>query len=155
MKLTPVSETAKAPVYGSNDAACFDLHADIQGRDIVMRSECNSEYEYKIKDRLVIPPNMRALIPTGFIFGIPTGYCMKIFSRSGMTWGFGIITLNAPAIIDSDYTKETFVVLYNTTEDNFIINQGDRIAQAELSPVTRCEFESLGIRVDGFGSTGK
>jgi dUTP pyrophosphatase len=135
LKLTPTSDTAVPPVYGSDFAACFDLHADV-------------------KETVTIKPFQRVLIPTGFIFHIPDGYQMKINPRSGLAWKYGITILNAPATIDSDYNNETFVVLYNAGEDDFYVSHGDRIAQAELVKVNRVKLDSKGVRFGGFGSTG-
>jgi dUTP pyrophosphatase len=134
-KMTPTSDTSVPPVYGSDFAACFDLHANL---------------DHPVN----MSPGQRALIPTGFIFHIPDGYQMKINPRSGSAWKHGITVLNAPATIDSDYNDETFVVLYNAGECDFTVLHGDRIAQAEIVPVHRVNLKSLGERKGGFGSTG-
>lgn len=141
------------PVYGSEYAACFDLRADLKGRVVKILGETYSEI-HRIRNGFTLLPNTRALIPTGFIFGIPAGYRMNLVSRSGLSWKSGIIVLNAPAVIDEDYVDETFVVVHNTSSEPFVIEHGMRICQAEINPVYRVELNSLGERESGFGSSG-
>lgn len=152
LKLTPVSDTAVYPTYGTDQAACFDLCADIKGRWV--QGSGGSLSVRCSNGEMVLNPSKRYLIPTGFIFGIPDGYQMKINPRSGLAWKNGITVLNAPATIDSDYTDETFVILHNTSCESFTIEHGMRIAQAELVKVNRVNLGSLGKREGGFGSTG-
>ncbi len=142
------------PVYGSDKAACFDLKADLKGRDIKICTEKGFKEVCYNGLGIVLEKGERVLIPTGFIFGIPDGFRMNIVSRSGLSWKSGIIVLNAPGVIDEDYVDETFVVVHNTSPEPFIIEHGDRIAQAEINPVYRVELDSLGERESGFGSSG-
>lgn len=143
------------PTYGSDKAAAFDLRADLEGRDIKVMWDGGSYTVKGSSGKLILEPNARVLIPTGFVFGIPEGYQMNIYSRSGLTWKNGIIVLNAPALIDFDYKDETFVVLYNSSSNPFVIEHGMRVAQAAINPVHRVELGSLGERKGGFGSSGK
>lgn len=151
-------ESIIKPLYGTDYAACFDLKADIKGRcikyknDMGLRSGSVSFDDTDTSYRL--DAGERALIPTGFIFNIPAGFRMNIVPRSGLAWNHGITIMNDPATIDSDYTDETFVIVWNTTDSSFTINHGDRIAQAEINPVYRVELDSLGERDGGFGSSG-
>ncbi len=148
------------PIYGSDKAACFDLKADLKGRVIDYKNdhtdgssgccEMNNSQDTVFK----LETGERVLIPTGFIFDIPEGFVMNIVSRSGLSWRNGVIVLNAPAKIDEDYADETFVILHNTSSEPFVIEHGDRVAQAELIPVYRVELESFGERKGGFGSSG-
>lgn len=154
INLEKLTETAVYPSYGTSKSACFDISADIQNRTISMRNEKNQPFEYEIKNKLTIPPHWRALIPTGFIWHLKEGYELNFLSRSGQSWKNGVIVLNAPAVIDEDYVQESFVVLHNTTDDHFVVEQGQRIAQGKVSPVIRVDFESGGDRSGGFGSTG-
>jgi dUTP pyrophosphatase len=156
IKLERLTETAQEPTYGSDHAACFDIRADIEGREVTASwGDLTDASTRNSIGEAILYPDERILIPTGFVFHIPEGYQLKINPRSGLAWRSGITVLNAPATIDSDYKGELFVVLYNTSGETFTINHGDRIAQAELMPAIRCDFESLGERKGGFGSSGK
>lgn len=145
------------PVYGSDFAACFDIKADITKRKIKYfkaNGESSSEILSGRFSSFRLEPQERILVPTGFVFGIPEGFRMNLVSRSGLSWNEGVIVLNAPATIDHDYKQETFVIVYNTSSEPFIIDHGMRICQAEINPVYRVELESIGERTSGFGSTG-
>lgn len=107
---------------------------------------------------LSIDPGGRALIPTGlYIEGIETGVEAQIRSRSGLALKKGVIVLNSPATIDSDYTGELGVILANTGNEPFRVLQGDRIAQLVFTPVLiisdTTDKEERGD--GGFGHTGK
>ncbi len=104
------------------------------------------------------------LIPTGLYFEIPKGYEIQIRSRSGLALIQGLIVLNQPGTVDSDYRGEIKVIIHNTNSKEEIIQSGDRIAQAVLCPVFQAEFEEVSSLdqlqestrgEDGFGSTGK
>lgn len=154
INLIKLTESAQAPVYATEKSACFDVSADILNREITFMSNSNEKRKYEIKDALTIPPQYRVLIPTGFIWKLSEGYELNFLSRSGNTWKNGIIVLNSPAVIDEDYDKESFVILYNASNEYFRVEQGQRIAQGKVSRVERCGFESGGERLGGFGSTG-
>ncbi len=109
----------------------------------------------------MVPAKHTIAISTGLILDIPVGYSVRIHPRSGLAYKKGITLLNAEGIIDSDYTDELKILLYNTSNMDFIIQHGDRIAQGELvknldyvieecynAPVQKTD------RVGGFGSTG-
>jgi len=169
LKLIPIHDQLEeymAPVYSSEEAACFDIKADIKGRSIKIANE-NNIIETTLPDsdldRFILEPYHRALIPTGFIFVIPHGYSMRLHPRSGHSWKHSIALMNGEGIIDSDYSLETFALLVNRSRDEFIINHGDRIAQGEIVPNNRTTFEVLEVgtpfnnttnRRGGFGSTG-
>lgn len=148
LKLTQ-AEASKAnledilPTYGSDKAAAFDLRCDLKGRSFMTYDQ----------EKYCLQPKQTLLVPTGFVFGIPDGFQMNIYSRSGLTLKNGVVVKNAPAVVDSDYTDETFVILYNSSEEVFVVEHGMRIAQAALNPVYRVDLESLGSRNGGFGST--
>jgi len=147
-------ESIIKPVYGTDYAACFDLKADIKGREIKFKyGGLDDSYPMDKYESYMVVGGECTLIPTGFIFDIPAGFRMNIVPRSGLAWKHGVTIMNAPATIDSDYTDETFVIVWNTTDEPFTINHGDRIAQAEINPVYRVELDSLGERDGGFGST--
>ena len=148
LKLKRLTETAKLPIYATDGAACFDLHADIP-EDAGMYSSI-----------VEIPGGGSEIIATGLAFEIPRGYCVRIYSRSGHGFNYGVRLANAVGIIDSDYRGEVFVKLHNDHRLPFVVRHGDRIAQAELAMVIRAQFyesESLSETargVGGFGSTG-
>jgi dUTP pyrophosphatase len=156
IKLERLTETAQEPTYGSDHAACFDIRADIEGREVTLYPPWNMEYfDDDVADGVVIPAGWRAKIPTGFIWHLESGYELNILPRSGNSLKHGITLSNAMAVIDEDYDKETFVILHNTSMEPFTIRHGDRMAQGRVSKVIRCDFESLGERKGGFGSSGK
>lgn len=137
IKIKKLNSDAKIPIYGNEHAAGFDLYAS------------------ETKELL---PGEHAMIATGIALEIPEGKCMFIWDRSGMG-SKGIHRF--AGVIDSDYRGEIKVILCNHTKNNFIINKGDRIAQAVIQDYYSAEF----IEVDqlsesqrgekGFGSTGQ
>jgi dUTP pyrophosphatase len=106
-------------------------------------------------------PGAHALVPTGLRFEIPPGYEMQVRPRSGLAAKFGVTVLNSPGTIDSDYRGEVQVILVNHGASPFVINHGDRIAQAVIAPVIQACFaasDALGGTErgeGGFGSTGE
>jgi len=102
-----------------------------------------------------------SLIPTGLAVAFSDDYEIQIRPRSGLAAKKNISVLNTPGTIDSDYRGEIKVIIYNHGNDDFIINNGDRIAQIILSPVIKMELEETDDLPDtlrgerGFGSTGK
>ena len=113
-----------------------------------------------LSESLVIKPGRSALVPTGLYLEIPSGYEVQVRSRSGLALKNGIIVLNSPGTIDSDYRGEIKVILMNLSSEDFIINDNDRIAQLVLSKYEKAELV-LSDELDqtergsgGFGSTG-
>lgn len=107
----------------------------------------------------VVPAHGRVLIPTGMFVAIPKGYEIQVRPRSGLALKKGITVLNTPGTIDSDYRNEIGIILFNTTDEEFIVNPGDRIAQIVLNKVEQInwiEVDELNEtdRADGFGHTG-
>ena len=113
------------------------------------------------EDKIVIKPNKSALVPTGLSVAIPNDTEIQIRPRSGLAAKSSISVLNTPGTIDSDYRGELKVILFNHGDKEFIINNGDRIAQMVLVPILKVQFEEVQdlpetIRGSGgFGSTGK
>ena len=113
------------------------------------------------KKTINIEPKSSSLIPTGLSVAFPKDYEIQIRPRSGLAAKNNITVLNTPGTIDSDYRGEIKVIIYNHGNDNFVINNGDRIAQMILAPIIKMELEETinlpeTIRgKDGFGSTGK
>ena len=103
----------------------------------------------------------RMLISTGLHMEIPTHYEVQIRPRSGLALKHGVTILNAPGTIDSDYRGIVGIILYNSSDQDFHIRHGDRVAQMVVAPVQQSNFSlkvSLGEThrgQDGFGSTGK
>ena len=114
-----------------------------------------------IKKPIKVKSKTSSLIPTGLAVAFPEDYEIQIRPRSGLAAKKNIGVLNSPGTIDSDYRGEIKVIIYNHGEEDFIINNGDRIAQMVLTPIIKMELEettnlSNTIRgKGGFGSTGK
>ena len=110
---------------------------------------------------VIIKPNSSDLIPTGLQVAIPEEFEIQIRPRSGLAAKESIGVLNSPGTIDSDYRGELKIILFNHGKEDFIINNGDRIAQMVLVPIIKMEFEEVDSLPDtvrgqgGFGSTGK
>ena len=110
---------------------------------------------------LTLQPLQRALVPTGLFVEIPAGYEIQIRPRSGLAIKHGITCLNSPGTIDSDYRGEIKIILINLSDEEQVINPGDRIAQMIVQKVERAEFENVEILNEtaraggGFGHTGK
>ena len=110
---------------------------------------------------MVLPPGKTVIVPTGIVADIPTGYEIQVRPRSGLAAKNGITVLNTPGTIDSLYKDEIKVILHNTSNVDFYIQDGMRIAQFVPAPVLKGLFESVGTlktegnRGGGLGSTGK
>lgn len=120
-------------------------------------------YDLKSSVDIIVESNKRVLVPTDIRIDIPFGYVGYIMTRSGLAFKNGIVVLNAPGVVDSGYKGELKVLLHNFSEDNFIIKQGDRIAQLVIQEIKTCNFikgevystNNQSERNDkGFGSTG-
>jgi len=114
-----------------------------------------------LKNSVILKPKTSSLIPTGISVAFSENYEIQIRPRSGLAAKNNITVLNTPGTIDSDYRGEIKVIIYNHGDTNFIINNGDRIAQMILCPVIKMTLEETNdlpetIRGEGgFGSTGK
>ena len=114
-----------------------------------------------LKDPVTIKPKSSELISTGISVAIPEDTEIQIRPRSGLAAKSNISVLNTPGTIDSDYRGELKIILFNHSADDFVVNNGDRIAQMVLMPVLKASFEEVEnlpntIRgTGGFGSTGK
>lgn len=129
------------PKYETKNSAGMDLRANI-------------------KEGIIIRPLDRALIPTGLHIALPEGYEAQIRPRSGLALKKGITCLNTPGTIDSDYRGDVGVILANISQEDFVVNPGDRIAQMIINKVERAEFELVESLDEtergegGFGHTG-
>ncbi len=114
-----------------------------------------------IKETINLEPKTSYLVPTGLSVAFSKDYEIQIRPRSGLAAKNNVSVLNTPGTIDSDYRGEIKVIIYNHGIHNFIIKNGDRIAQMILTPVIKMELEETHdlpetIRdAGGFGSTGK
>ncbi len=114
-----------------------------------------------IDKSITLKPFERRLIPTGIKIELPIGYEAQIRPRSGLAYKNGISVLNSPGTIDSDYRGDVGVILINLSKENFVISNGDRIAQMVIAKHEYPVFiESTELNISergdgGFGSTGK
>ena len=117
--------------------------------------------DVKSVEDIVIPARGRALVHTGLVMLLPPMYEAQVRPRSGLALKSGITVLNTPGTIDSGYRGEVGVILFNTTDVDFPVKKGDKVAQLVIAPVTQPAIEETDL-VDetdrgagGFGSTGK
>ncbi|MBD8387225.1 dUTP diphosphatase [Dysgonomonas sp. BGC7] len=114
-----------------------------------------------ITDSIILKPLERVLVPTGLFLELPQGYEAQIRPRSGLAFKHGLTVLNSPGTIDADYRGEIRVILVNLSNDEFVINDGERICQmviAAHSQVEWIEVEEINETergTGGFGHTGK
>ena len=114
-----------------------------------------------LEEPILVKPLQRALVPTGLFMELPEGYEAQIRPRSGLAVKHGITVLNSPGTIDADYRGEIKVILVNISHKDFVINDGERIAQMIVSKhehVSWIEAEQLEDTLrgaGGFGHTGK
>lgn len=112
-------------------------------------------------ESLVLGPSQRALIPTGVRIAMPNGLVGLVHPRSGLAAKHGITVLNAPGTVDAGYRGEIMVTLLNTSDQDFEIRAGDRIAQIIFQEVITPKFIAVSELpesargADGFGSTGR
>jgi dUTP pyrophosphatase len=132
------------PRYQTEGSAGLDLCADIDG-----------ELE------LELAPFERRAIPTGLALELPRGYEAQVRSRSGLALKHGVVCLNSPGTVDSDYRGEVQVILANLSQQPFRLKRGERIAQLVIAPVTHATLVEVEQLSDtprgsgGFGSTGR
>lgn len=113
-----------------------------------------------IESPIVLNPLERRLIPTGLSMALPEGCEGQIRPRSGLAIKHGVTVINSPGTLDKDFTGEICVILVNFSNEPFVINNGDRIAQIVISKYERCELEEVDELPStergsgGFGSTG-
>ncbi len=129
------------PGYESNASAGMDIRASLD-------------------QPVILKPLERAMIPTGLFIELPEGYEAQIRPRSGLAVKEGITVLNSPGTVDADYRGEIKVILVNLSNENFTVENGERIAQMIVASHERVEWtlaEELLETVrgaGGFGSTG-
>jgi dUTP pyrophosphatase len=135
------SESGRFPSYETAGAAGMDLRADI-------------------KAPITLRPGERALVPTGISVALPQGFEAQVRARSGLAVKYGVGIVNGTGTIDSDYRGEIRVPMINWGDEDFVINNGDRIAQMIVARCERVEWEPVSeLPVTergekGFGHTG-
>ena len=142
MKIKVINKSKhELPSYATNAAAGMDLRANLD-------------------EPIVIKSLERTLVPTGLLIELPVGYEAQIRPRSGLAFKNGVTVLNSPGTIDADYRGEIKVILVNLSKEDFIINDGERVAQMVIAKHEQAEWiqvEQL-IETDrgagGFGHTG-
>lgn len=139
VKFKKLHEDATLPVKGTNGSACFDL---------------STVEEYELQ------PGEKKLFSTGLSCEFPAGYEMEIRPRSGFSKN-GIIILNSPGTVDSDYRGEILISMMNISNNSYKVQKGERIAQFKINHVLRTavefvdELSETERNENGFGSTGK
>lgn len=137
-------EAIALPKYETSGAAGADIRACLEN-----------------KEKLVIGPGQRVLVPTGLCFEIPHGFEVQVRPRSGLSLKTNLLVVNSPGTIDADYRGEVKVILGNFGVKNEVIEHGDRVAQIVYSPITQATFEIVEALSEtdrgtgGFGSTGR
>ena len=129
------------PVYETTASAGVDLRANLN-------------------DVIILKPLGRTLVKTGIFIEIPEGYEAQVRPRSGLALKKGITVLNSPGTIDADYRGEIGVILINLSNEDFVIENGERIAQLVFSSVEQAQWIEVEMLSEtnrgegGFGSTG-
>lgn len=143
MKINIINKSAHPlPQYETAHAAGMDMRAFIG-------------------EEMVIKPMQRMLVPTGLHIELPVGYEAQIRPRSGLAYKHGISIVNSPGTIDADYRGEIKVLLINFSDTDFVINNGDRIAQMVIAKHETVIWEAAEELSDtargegGYGHTGK
>ena len=119
-----------------------------------------ADLKANISEPITLGPLQRTLIPTDLYMAIPEGYELQIRSRSGLALKNGIFCLNTPGTVDADYRGNVGVILANFSDTPFIINPGDRVAQAVLNKFEKIEWEEVTTLDEtkrgtgGFGHSG-
>ncbi|MBU2496772.1 MAG: dUTP diphosphatase [Nanoarchaeota archaeon] len=122
--------------------------------------EYDAGFDLYSSEENILKPNERKLVKTGIAIEMPLNYHAEIRPRSGLAIKHGITVLNAPATIDSGYRGEIQVILINHSDEEFLVNKGERIAQLLFSKVDSIAFEEVEELSDttrgekGFGSSG-
>ncbi len=129
------------PAYATSQSAGMDLRANIESP-------------------ITLHPMERSLVPTGIRIELPKGYEAQVRPRSGLALKHGITVLNTPGTIDSDYRGELKVLLVNLSNDDFVINAGERVAQMVIAKHETVEWEEVEVLDEtergegGYGHTG-
>lgn len=142
MKVKIINKSHHAlPAYATALSAGMDLRANLD-------------------EAVTLNPLERKLIPTGLFLGLPEGYEAQVRPRSGLALKKGVTVLNAPGTIDADYRGEVGVILVNVSDEPFVVNDGERIAQMVIARHETVDWDEVESLVEtergsgGFGHTG-
>jgi|TARA_B110000263_G_scaffold133396_1_gene115902 dUTP pyrophosphatase len=142
MKVKIVNKSSHTiPEYSTTQSSGVDLRANLT-------------------EPVILKSNERGLFKTGLFLEIPDGYEAQVRPRSGLALKKGITVLNSPGTIDADYRGEIGIILINLSQEDFIVNNGERIAQLVFSSYSKADLlqveglEESTRGVGGFGSTG-
>ena len=142
MKIQVVNKGHQSlPAYATVQSAGMDLRANID-------------------EPIVLKPLERRLIPTGLHIALPAGYEAQVRPRSGLALKKGITVLNSPGTVDADYRGEVGVLLINLSQEDFVVNDGERIAQMVIARHEQAEFVEVEVLDEtergegGYGHTG-
>jgi dUTP pyrophosphatase len=166
-----LSDRIPHPKAATEGSACIDLpfmFADENNPTYTEYNSFNNKLEFVAfrtidNDKLAvnIAPGHRVLLPTGLIFTFPPNYSLRIYARSSTPLKYGLIIANGVGVIDSDYNQEIFLLMANIGTNVVTIEEGTRLAQAELVYVTPANLlvvndkpGQVTDRVGGLGSTG-
>ena len=129
------------PKYATSQSAGLDLRANLE-------------------ESFTLKPLERKLVPTGLHIALPDGYEAQVRPRSGLAYKKGVTVLNAPGTIDADYRGDIGVILINMSNEDFVVEDGERIAQLVIAKYDQAEWISVSELSEtnrgegGFGSTG-
>ena len=129
------------PAYATEQSAGMDLRANLS-------------------EPVVLHPLERRLIPTGLYIALPAGYEAQVRPRSGLALKKGITVLNAPGTVDADYRGEVGVLLVNLSQEDFVVNDGERVAQMVIARHETADFieveelDETERGAGGYGHTG-
>jgi len=143
MKIKIINNSSnELPEYGTEHAAGMDLRANLS-------------------EEVILRPLERKLIPTGLSIELPIGYEAQVRPRSGLAIKKGVTVLNSPGTIDADYRGEIMVIMINFSNEDFVIQHGERIAQMVVAAHEVVTWEVAEVLQNtsrgegGFGHTGK
>jgi dUTP pyrophosphatase len=129
------------PTYETSGAAGMDLRANIE-------------------KPITLKPLERAIVKTGLFIALPIGFEAQVRPRSGLAAKKGLTVLNSPGTVDADYRGEIGVILVNLSNDDFVVNDGERVAQLIIAKHERANWKEVEVLSEtdrgsgGFGSTG-
>ena len=132
----------RLPEYATPGSAGMDLKANID-------------------EPFVLKPLERQIVPTGLFIALPDGYSADVQPRSGLAAKYGVTVANSPGLCDPDYRGEIKVILINLSNENFVVNPGERIAQLVIRHFEKVEWNEVATLDEtergegGFGHTGK
>ena len=142
MKINIVNKSKhELPHYATSQSAGMDLRANLE-------------------EPILLKPLQRTLVKTGLFMELPIGYEAQVRPRSGLAFKKGITVLNSPGTIDADYRGEISVILVNLSDEEFVIEDGERVAQMVIAKHEQADWievetlEETERGAGGFGSTG-